>query len=217
MKNNCILSSSSIITATVILTTLTLGLLIASSLSFAGLSLAITNKTSSTTATESNNTDINNNTKGAAVEKISYYGKYRVQIMWTQSSLSLPKKGFDMEIDFLNASAPLPAPKTVPQRETSIKGESSLGVSRSNVPQILQPLIPVESYDIAIYSDTGKVLWSKVNEPTTAGRGISSVKFVNDYTGVITIHITNIKPSVVTAASNKQPTDSVKFTARVTG
>ncbi len=46
-------------------------------------------------------------TAGALLEKVSDKGNYRIQIMWNESSLALSKKGFDMEIDFLNASAPL--------------------------------------------------------------------------------------------------------------
>src|ERR687888_2148398 len=91
--------------------------------------------------------------QGAILEKISDKGNYRVQIMLNRSSLMLPKQGFDMEIDFLNASAPLPTSKTVPQRETGIRSESPLGGSVNQVPtpSILQTTVPVDSYDIAIY------------------------------------------------------------------
>lgn len=43
-----------------------------------------------------------NATAGALLEKISDKGNYRVQVMWNESSLFLSKKGFDMEIDFLD-------------------------------------------------------------------------------------------------------------------
>jgi hypothetical protein len=149
-----------------------------------------------------------NTTAGALLEKVSDKGNYRVQVMWNESSLSLSNKGFDMEIDFLNASSPLPTANTVPQRETHLKGESSLGASRPSVPSSIQPTVPVDSYDITIYSNQGKVLWKKLNQPVTGGRGLERVAFVNSYIGDITIQITNIK-------SGSIPPNSVTFTARI--
>jgi len=151
-----------------------------------------------------------NATAGALLEKVSDKGNYRVQIMWNESSLFLSKKGFDMEIDFLNASAPLPTTNTVPQKESNLKGESSLGASRPSVPASIQPTVPVDSYDITIYSSQGKVLWKKLNQPVTGGRGLERIAFVNGYIGDITIQITNIK-------SGSIPPNSVTFTARVVG
>jgi hypothetical protein len=149
--------------------------------------------------------------QGAIVEKISDKGNYRVQIMWNQSSLALPKRGFEMEIDFLNASAPLPTTKTVPQKETGIKSESPLGASVNQIPtpSIIQTTVPVDSYNIAIYSDHGQELWKKLDQPVTAGRGLQRVMFANsNYSGEITIQITNIK-------SGDIPPNSVTFTARI--
>jgi hypothetical protein len=151
-----------------------------------------------------------NATAGALIEKVSDKGNYRVQIMWNESSLFLSNKGFDMEIDFLNASAPLPTADTVPQKESNLKGESSLGASRPSVPASIQPTVPVDSYDVTIYSNQGKVLWNKLNQPVTGGRGLERVAFVNSYIGDITIQITNIK-------SGSIPPNSVTFTARVVG
>jgi hypothetical protein len=151
-----------------------------------------------------------NATAGALLEKVSDKGNYRVQVMWNESSLFLSKKGFDMEIDFLNASAPLPTTNTVPQKESNLKGESSLGASRPSVPASIQPTVPVDSYDITIYSNQGKVLWKKLNQPVSGGRGLERIAFVNGYIGDITIQITNIK-------SGSIPPNSVTFTARVVG
>jgi hypothetical protein len=151
-----------------------------------------------------------NATAGALLEKVSDKGNYRVQVMWNESSLFLSKKGFDMEIDFLNASAPLPTTNTVPQKESNLKGESSLGSSRPSVPASIQPTVPVDSYDITIYSNQGKVLWKKLNQPVTGGRGLERVALVNGYIGDITIQITNIKSGTI-------PPNSVTFTARVVG
>lgn len=172
-----------------------------------------TNTVPSNTGSAATFSNINNNTKGAIVEKISDKGNYRVQIMWNQSSFSLPKKGFDMEIDFLNASAPLPSAKTIPPQDTAVKSEESTGASGTHVPvpSIIQPNVPVDSYDITIYSDHGKVLWNKANQAPTGGRGLATVKFGNGgYTGPMTIQITNIK-------SGNIPPNSVTFSAKAGG
>jgi hypothetical protein len=149
--------------------------------------------------------------QGAILEKISDKGNYRVQIMWNRSSLALPKQGFEMEIDFLNASAPLPTAKTVPQKETGIRSESPVGGSVNQIPtpSIIQTTVPIDSYDITIYTDHGQELWKKLNQPVTAGRGLQRVIFANsDYSGGITIQITNIK-------SGDIPPNAVTFTARI--
>jgi hypothetical protein len=149
--------------------------------------------------------------QGAILEKISDKGNYRVQIMGNRSSLALPKQGFEMEIDFLNASAPLPTAKTVPQKETGIRSESPVGGSVNQIPtpSIIQTTVPVDSYDITIYTDHGKELWKKLNQPVTGGRGVQRVIFANsDYSGGITIQIKNIK-------SGDIPPNAVTFTARI--
>ncbi|HEY6882833.1 MAG TPA: hypothetical protein VI278_02220 [Nitrososphaeraceae archaeon] len=172
-----------------------------------------TNTAAGNTGNSATFANINNNTKGAILEKVSDKGNYRVQIMWNQSSLSLPKKGFDMEIDFLNASAPLPSAKTIPPKDTGIKSEESTGASASHVPvpSVIQPNVPVDSYDITIYSDHGKVLWNKANQAATGGRGLATVKFGNGgYTGPMTIQITKIK-------SGNIPPNSVTFSAKAGG
>jgi len=165
--------------------------------------------------------------QGMILEKISDKGNYRVQIMWNQlgsqlnynaipsgnatSSPAIPKQGFEMEIDFQNASAPLPSGKTVPQKESRIRSESPIGASANQMPtpSIIQTTVPIDSYDIKIYSDDGKELWKKLNQPVTAGRGVQRVILADsNYTGGITIHITNIK-------SGNIPPNAVTFTARV--
>ena len=166
------------------------------------------------------------NTGLPILTKISDKGNYEVQIRWgqPQDPNLLPKRGFDMEVLFLNASAPQPTPKTVPQRETNLTGNSVLGGSGYTEPSIIQRLVPIDSFDITIYSNNGKVLWSKLNQPVTAGRAAERVSFQNDYTGGITIVINNIKASNVITGGNLTPlstpvkpgvTDSVKFTARL--
>jgi hypothetical protein len=162
----------------------------------------------------------NQGAQGGILEKISDKGNYRVQILWNQltslggsaiPSPGIPKQGFEMEIDFLNASAPLPTAKTVPQKETGIRSESPVGGSVNQIPtpSIIQTTVPVDSYDITIYTDHGQELWKKLNQPVTGGRGVQRVIFENsDYSGGITIQITNIK-------SGDIPPNAVTFTARV--
>jgi hypothetical protein len=135
-----------------------------------------------------------------------------------------------MEIDFLNASAPAPTSKTIPQKESAIRGESSLGMPASQ-PNIIQRLVPVDSFDMTIYSNTGKVLWNKTNQAVTAGRATETVSNGN-YTGPVTILIHNIKSSNVmtgrittplstpapgnATAGNRTTTDSVRFSSKLT-
>jgi hypothetical protein len=69
--------------------------------------------------------------------------------------------------------------------------------------------VPVDSYDITIYTDHGQELWKKLNQPVTGGRGVQRVIFENsDYSGGITIQITNIK-------SGDIPPNAVTFTSRI--
>ena len=131
--------------------------------------------------------------------KISNNGTYLVQLKWSNpTSLQSPNipanKGFDMEVLFLNASAPLPNAKTVPQRETkNVSGETTLNASGFNQPEILQRQMSVDSYDISIYDNKGHVLWNKTHEMPRAGSGFERVTFSKPYKGDITIQINNIK------------------------
>jgi hypothetical protein len=173
---------------------------------------------------------------------ISDNGIYNVQLRWSnplgiQSPNILPKNGFDMEVLFLNATAPEPTNQTIPQKETNIKGETSLqnDATRFSEPSSIQRLVPVDSFDITIYSQDGTVLWSKLNQPVTAGRAAERITFEKEYTGGITVLINNIKASTGMVGTTATPlsttnssqsslahnsdgslkTDSVKFTARI--
>jgi len=174
--------------------------------------------------------------------KVSDNGIYKIQLRWSnplgiQSPNILPKNGFDMEILFLNATAPEPTNQTIPQKETNIKGDTSLqnDATRFSEPSSIQRLVPVDSFDITIYSQDGKVLWNKSNQPVTAGRAAERITFENGYTGGITILINNIKASTGMVGTTAAPlsntnssqsslarnsdsslkTDSVKFTAHI--
>ena len=94
------------------------------------------------------------------LQKISDKGNYRIQILWNQltsqggnaipsgnsiPSPTLPKQGFETEILFLNASAPLPTTKTVPQKQSGIRGETSLGGITIQITKIKSGDIPQNS------------------------------------------------------------------------
>lgn len=142
------------------------------------------------------------------LSNVSDKGNYKVQLRWGQSPNLLSQNGFDMEILFLNASAPEPTSQTIPQKETNLTGQSSVGASGYTEPSIIQRTVAVDSFDITIYSDKGEILWQKVNQAVTAGRAPERVIFTHPYVGGVTIQINNIKSAGIT-------TDSVTFPAKV--
>ncbi len=114
-----------------------------------------------------------------------------------QSPNSLPKNGFTIEILFLNATAPEPTNQTIPKNGTNLRDDTSLqnGATPISEPSSNQNLLPIDSFDISIYSEDGKVLWHKSNPPIIAGKAAEKITFANGYTGGITILINNIKAS----------------------
>src|SRR3989442_3125696 len=172
------------------------------------------NNTNSLANTANNNSQLqiksaSTSSQPPITTKISEKGIYQVQLTFIstlpiQSPNLLPKTGFQMEIDFLNASASAPTNKTIPQKESAIRGESSLGMPASQ-PNIIQRLVPVDSFDMAIYSNSGKVLWNKTNQAVTAGRASETISLNSNYTGPITILINNIKSSNVMTGSVTTP------------
>ena len=192
----------------------------------------------------SNQSDIVLNTTATDIpvlEKISDNGTYRVQIRWGQSPSLLPENGFDMEIVFLNASAPPATLQTFPTTETNETDASRMGSTGYTDPSLIERMVPIQSYDMTVYSDDGRELWKKQNQAVQGGRAYERVTLEGQYTGNITISIQNIKgtgglsgtiagPLSETSSNltssiegsdntkNKtQLTDSVKFTARVIG
>lgn len=174
------------------------------------------------------------NSTGPATAKLSDKGNYKVEIKWGSGNSSnfLSGRGFDMEISFLNASAPEATQQSIPQKETNLTSQSSINPNGANVPSIIERVLPVESFDIAVYSDHGKILWQKTNQPVTGGRALESIKLENGYSGAITIQITNIKnggnmgntiagplsgssSNITTSKKADNNTDSVTFTAKV--
>jgi hypothetical protein len=191
----------------------------------------------------SNQKDIVLNTTATnipVIEKLSDKGTYKVQLRWGQPPSLLPENGFDMEIVFLNASAPPASPQTFPTTETNqTGGPTTMGATGYTNPSLIQRTVPIKSYDIAIYSDDGRELWKKENQPVQGGRAYERVTLEKPYAGNITVSIYNIKgtggisgtiagplsetssnvtsPSTesVNAKDNTKSTESVKFSARV--
>jgi hypothetical protein len=174
------------------------------------------------------------------IEKLSDKGTYKVQLRWGQPPSLLPENGFDMEIVFLNASAPPASPQTFPTTETNqTGGPTTMGATGYTNPSLIERMVPIQSYDIAIYSDDGRELWKKENQAVQGGRAYERVTLEKPYTGNITVSIYNIKgtggisgtiagplsetsgnltsPSTesVNAKDKTNSTESVKFSARI--
>jgi hypothetical protein len=176
------------------------------------------------------------------LEKLSDKGSYKVQLRWGQPPSLLPGDGFDMEIVFLNASAPPASLQTFPTTETNeTGGATTMGSTGYTAPSLVERMVPIQSYDIAVYSDDGRELWKKENQAVQGGRAYERVTLEKPYTGNITISIHNIKgtgglsgtiagplseeSNNLTSSTagrgsgkdNTQSSDSVKFSARVMG
>lgn len=149
------------------------------------------------------------------LEQMSEKGIYGVQLRWAQDTLD-PQSQMQVEIVFFNASAPPPTPENIPQTETNATGQSSPGASGFTDPGIIETTLPVESYDIAIYDEGGSVLWEKADQPGQGGRGTQRIGFEGNYTGPVTINITDIRPGWESETQTAEDlTDSVSFTTAV--
>jgi hypothetical protein len=145
------------------------------------------------------------------ITKISSKGVYQVQLSWSTpiSIQSLPKNGFSPHILFMNATAPPATSKTIPNRAAESEQTAGIG-TQYNVPGSIERIVPINSFDMTIYDNHGKILWNKVKQTVSAGLGLEQVVFPKGYTGNITILIHNIKSPL-----HKVPTDSVEFAAKV--
>ena len=149
-------------------------------------------------------------TQRPIVEKLSDKGQYDIQLRWNPNPSIIPRQGFDMQILFLNANAPENVAEVIPQTETNFTSMSTVGSTGYTDPSIILPLMPVRSYDIAVYSENGNTLWQKTNQAVHGGRAFERVIFENEYAGPITIKIDNIN-----GLRADITTDSVTFNARV--
>jgi len=144
-------------------------------------------------------------------------GIYSVDLKWPEA-VSDAEGTLQVEIVFNNASAPAPTNDTIPQRETNASGSGDIE-NTVTVPAIMggQPL-PVESYDMTIYTPDGKKLWEKLDQPGQGGRATQRVELNSNYTGPVTIAISDIKQSgsMNTGATGANNNDSVTFNANIT-
>lgn len=152
------------------------------------------------------------------LEQTSEKGIYLVEIRWPQDPVSVFQRILQIEIAFLNASSPRPTAENFPQTETNTTGQSTPGASGFTDPRMIETTLPVESYDIAIYAaDDGRELWKKMDQPGLGGRGTQRIDLEGNYTGPVTINITDIRPgwSAGGTTTAEELTDSVSFTATI--
>jgi hypothetical protein len=116
------------------------------------------------------------------IYKNSDKGIYNVTIKSGESS---PSSGLNFEIVFLNASS------------SNLKGTppnaSSTETEVTTVPAVIEHVIPVKSFDMRIISTDGKELSKKISEVPRGGRILENIN-LNNYTGNISINLTNIVP-----------------------
>jgi len=135
------------------------------------------------------------------ISRISHEGIYEVQVLWSapqtiQSPNILPKKGFDMHIEFLDPNALDPAERII--------GEQNLISDELRPVPVIKPLLPAENYDIEIISASGDVLWNQENKSPSAGRAFERVVLDQPYEGNITISITDIRSPMTNLVDSVQ-------------
>jgi hypothetical protein len=170
-------------------------------------------------AQQDNSTELNaTSTNVPVLSQISEKGIYRVELKWPQT-VSDVERALQVEIVFNNASASPPTNATIPQRETNESGSGGTEAALT-VPEVLggEPM-RVESYDMAVYTPEGNKLWEKLNQPGQGGRATQRIELLDsNYTGPVTINISNIRPgggSLNETGTATDVTDSVTFTATV--
>lgn len=156
------------------------------------------------------------------ITEVSDKGTYKVDLRWSspvdiQSPAILSKDGFDIELLFLNASLQEVSPQTMQGNNSNLTMdfERSITSEVSNLSTV-EPIVPIDSFDITIYDDKGKELWSKTDQTLTAGRAPMRVMLDPNYSGGITITVNDIK-SPLTSGSSEKADESVRFTATVQG
>jgi hypothetical protein len=173
------------------------------------------------------------NNQPQMLTNISKQGTYKVEIEWTgahgaqevSQSAVFPKNGFQIQVRFLNGTAPSATSKNIPNKIAQ-GGVTTIGNTGTQyaVPGSIEHLLPISSYDMTIFDDHGHILWHKANQTTSAGIGQEQVDFSNGYTGKIHILINNIQSSNAMTGSNLTPlsttqhngkSDSVDFLAEV--
>jgi hypothetical protein len=125
------------------------------------------------------------------LEKESDKGNYLIQL---KSSLSNDVNNFPIEIVFLNSTLPTHTSSSVPNFEANNTGDV-LTATDLSVPSVLERVVPVQNYDIAIYDGKGNELWKKTSQIGTEGRDTHNVEFADFKGGNLTIVIDKILAS----------------------
>ncbi len=167
-------------------------------------------------AQQDNATQLNTTSTDVPVlEQISEKGIYSVQLKWPQT-ITDAENALQVEIVFNNASAPMPTNTTIPQREGNATGSGT--EAGLTVPGILggEPM-QVESYDMALFTPDGRKLWEKLDQPGQGGRATQRIDLDGNYTGPVTINISDIRPGggADETSNTTDMTDSVSFTATI--
>jgi hypothetical protein len=154
-------------------------------------------------------------TDAPVLQQVSEKGIYLVELKWPLVGVDA-EGSLQVELVFNNASAPPPTSDTIPQTEDNLT-DSGIEDART-VPEILggEPM-HVESYDMAIYTPDGRKLWEQLDQPGQGGRATQRIELDSNYTGPVTIDISDIRPGgggneTATAADMA---DSVTFTATI--
>jgi hypothetical protein len=149
------------------------------------------------------------------LQQVSEKGIYLVELKWPLTYTDA-ENSLQVELVFNNASAPPPTSDTIPQTEDNFT-DSGIEDTRT-VPEILggEPM-HVESYDMAIFTPDGRKLWEQLDQPGQGGRATQRIELDSNYTGPVTIDISDIRPGgggneTATAADMA---DSVTFTVTI--
>ena len=170
----------------------------------------------STFAQQDNTPQLNaTSTEAPVLQKISDKGIYNVQLKWPEP-VDDAQNSLQVELVFVNASAPLPTNNTIPETEGNTSGSGS--EAGLTVPESLggEPLA-VESYDMIIYDPNGNKLWEKQDQPGLGGRGTQRIALESDYKGPVTVEVSDIRPGwdVGNTTNADNMTDSATFTATI--
>jgi hypothetical protein len=154
-------------------------------------------------------------TDAPVLQQVSEKGIYLVELKWPQV-VADAEDALQVEIVFNNASAPTPTSNTIPQREDNFT-DSGIEDAQTVPATIGGEPMQVESYDMAIYAPDGRKLWEKLDQPGQGGRGTQRIDLDSNYTGPVTIDISDIRPGAVgdETATATDMADSVKFSVTI--
>jgi hypothetical protein len=166
--------------------------------------------------TDDTSTGLNvTSTDAPVLQQVSEKGIYLIELKWPLTYTDA-ENSLQVELVFNNASAPPPTSDTIPQTEDNFT-DSGVEDTRT-VPEILggEPM-HVESYDMAIFTPDGRKLWEQLDQPGQGGRGTQRIELDSNYTGPVTVHVSDIRPGATTgeAAGGADMTDSVTFTVTI--